>query len=285
MIDSILTKLLSQEEQAAFPDDFEAEWRQLDPVFIMGMQRSGTSILSRALLQLGIAGFGEGHLWLDIVGPLKSIMDPAYRPDIRDDGFTLGQGRTVAFVRAIAVAIDRFHRAQLEPEPSRWLDKSPGAYAVQSAPFLAFMFPKAQFIFIHRSGIGVVHSGRMRWPRPETFQVMCRGWAETMSSWRDVRAQLGDRALVIAHSRLASNPRETAQALCAFLGAPGRAPDIGELFAAQRVQTSFPHRAPGDYDYVIDWAPEEEAYFTETCGSEMAAWNYPLSFHTGKRGK
>ena len=32
--------------------DLEEEWSHLDPTFVMGMQRSGTSIMARALMPI-----------------------------------------------------------------------------------------------------------------------------------------------------------------------------------------------------------------------------------------
>lgn len=63
-------------------DKIGARWRQLDPVFVRGMQRSGTSVMAHALRKMGIAGFGEGHLWFDLVKPFDKLRDPAYFPII-----------------------------------------------------------------------------------------------------------------------------------------------------------------------------------------------------------
>ena len=58
--------------------EIEAQWRRLDPIFILGRQRTGTSIVWRALQAAGFWGFNEGYLWFDLVEPLARFRDPDY---------------------------------------------------------------------------------------------------------------------------------------------------------------------------------------------------------------
>ena len=188
-------------------DDIDARWQQLNPVFVRGMQRSGTSIMGRALRRMNIAGFGEGHLWFDLVEPFTQLRDPAYHPHLREDEYALGQGRVAQLEKYIAVALDQFHRDHLSSDLKRWMDKSPGAEAVRIAPLLAELFPRSQFIFMYRNGITNVHSGIKFWADyPGIFQVMCQGWTETMSAWREVRKSLRGRYIEIAQEIVCSIP-------------------------------------------------------------------------------
>lgn len=138
-------------------DRREAYWEQLDPIFIMGRQRTGTSIIWRALRVVSFLGFNEGHLWLDLVEALARIRDPNYRRWLRQDIFTLGSGRDRVLEKRLAVAIDRFHRDLLPPELVRWVHKSPGVHCVQLAPMLSDLFPQAQFIFMRRNACQLCH--------------------------------------------------------------------------------------------------------------------------------
>ena len=94
-------------------DEINAQWQLLDPVFVRGMQRSGTSVMARALQQLDILGFGEGHLWFELVKPFERLCDPNYCPTLRDDSYALGQGREMHLAKLTAVFLDRFHRETL----------------------------------------------------------------------------------------------------------------------------------------------------------------------------
>ncbi len=188
------------DSEAVAVSDVDARWRELKPVFVLGMQRSGTSVLAQAILRMGFQGFAEGHLWLDLVMPFEALLDPSYRAPLRHEDYTpvppggsdapvlqsplgcrgdpvgrpepadnsrrhvLRKDRSREILKYVAVAIDQFHRDHLPAGFSRWMDKSPGAYAVRNAPVLAVMFPRSQFVFIHRNGIATVHSGKHRWP-------------------------------------------------------------------------------------------------------------------------
>ena len=76
------------------PED-EKRWQCLDPIFIMGRQRTGTSIMWRALKYAGFLGFPEGHLWFDLVGSFARLRDPTYLENLRRDIYTLGSGRNL----------------------------------------------------------------------------------------------------------------------------------------------------------------------------------------------
>jgi hypothetical protein len=255
------------------------EWHHLAPLFIMGMQRSGTSIMARALTLAGFPSFGEGHLWFELIEPFARFRDPDYCPNLKRDVFALGKGRNLLLEKYIALAIDQFHRDNLPGNPTRWADKSPGVYPVKVAPMLARVFPTAQFIFMYRSGISTVNSGLRLWPdRPNIFWTMCNGWAGTMSTWRQNREHLDGRFIEIRQEEMAGDPEGTAAALVEFLGVPACQSDVAGLFRSRRVNTAFPDRPPGDYRYEVDWSDKQKALFVKTCGPEMARWGYAIPF-------
>ena len=268
-------------------DGIDARWQQLNPIFVRGMQRSGgTSMMARVLREMGIVGFGEGHLWFELVRPFEQLRDPDYRPHLRDDSYALGMGRISQLEKYVAVALDQFHRDHLAADSRRWMDKSPGAEAVRVTPLLAELFPRAQFVFMYRNGIATVHSAITKWPDyPDIFRVMCRAWAETMAAWRAVRMLLGRRYIEIAQEDMAAKSLETAICLTDFLGAREYRERVVELFQSKRVLSAFPDRAPGDYRYQIDWTPDQQAYFIETCQGEMKIWGYPVDFDRPATGR
>ena len=253
----------------------------LDPVFIRGNQRSGTSIVARALRHLGFVGFGEGHLWFDLARPFAKLRDPAYAPNLRDDSYALGAGRVDSLERHVALALDRFHRQHLGLESGRWLDKSPGEAGVSVVPQLARIFPGAQFLFVYRNGLHNVHSALHKWPdNPRIFEIQCRSWAQTMARWRDVRSGIEGRYLEVAQEDLARDPAGTARGICEFLGVPTGGESVAEMLRTTRLQTSFPDRRPGDYRYRLDWSDDRRRQFEEFCGPEMEAWGFAVDFES-----
>jgi len=257
--------------------EVEEAWAKLDPIFIMGMQRSGTSIMAIALLLAGFTGFGEGHLWLELIEPFSRFRDPSYRPAYKQDVFALGAGRNLLLEKYIAVAIDHFHRDNIPDEPVRWVDKSPGPEVIDMVPMLAQVFPKSQFVFMVRNGVSTVNSGLHLWhDRPNIFQTMCLGWVKTMSAWRRVRGEIAGRYIEIRQEDMASNPDGVATRLTDFLGVPECSNSVSDLLRSKRANSAFPNRSPGDYRYQINWHNEQKAYFIETCQEEMEAWGYEM---------
>ena len=268
--------------------DVEKKWSNLDPIFIMGMQRSGTSIMAIALTLPGFTSFGEGHLWFELLEPLARFRNAEYRSVLKQDVFALGEGRNLLLEKYIALAIDRFHRDNLPEKPTRWVDKSPGVYPVKIAPMLARVFPKSQFIFMCRNGITTVNSGLHLWPNnPGIFQTMCTGWVDTMSAWRRVRGMLENRYIEICQEEMARNPMKTSSRLAGFLGVSEHRMGIAKLLDSHRANTAFPNKPPGDYRYEIDWSDEQKMFFVRTCASEMKAWGYsiPSSVNVGISGR
>ncbi len=256
-------------------------WHQLDPVFIRGMQRSGTSILNCVLSDAGIIGFAEGHLCADLIETLSRLYDPTYKRGqvMKQAYFALGEGRHVLFEKYIALAIDRYHRDLLCLDSRRWFDKSPGCRSVEALPMLIQLFPRSQIIFVYRNGISTVHSGISIWPtKPEIFKEMCQNWTRTMSTWRKLKPLLQGRYIELAQENMVQEPDQVALILAGFLHTPHHQTEMAECLRSCRANSSFPDRPPQDYAYQIDWSEQQKAFFIETCQTEMKAWGYPLDF-------
>jgi hypothetical protein len=261
----------------------EGQWQRLDPIFIIGSQRTGTSIIWRALRTANFLGFNEGHLWLDLVESFARFRDPDHKKQLRQSIFTLGSDRNLVLEKRWALMIDRFHRDLLPPRLVRWVDKSPGVHAVQMAPMLSQLFPRAQFIFMKRNAISTVNSGISYVSREQdldAFRRMCTRWVHVMRTWRKLSHLLVGRYIELEQERVAERPYDIGQEVAAFLRVPEHAEDFGTLFDSRRENTAFPDREPGDYAYPVDWSDAQEAILSDLCGAEMRVWGYPLDFQS-----
>ena len=274
-------------------EGIEENWQQLDPIFILGRQRTGTSIMWRALRVASFLGFPEGHLWYDLIKPFAWWRDPAYKAYLRQDIFTLGAGRNHLLEKQVALLIDRFHRDLLPPETVRWVSKSPGLDPVLVAPMLAEIFPKAQFIFMKRNAITTVHStinyvSRERNGNIDTAFVCrytCENWVKVMKMWRQLRPLIAGRYIEVAQEHIVSDPGGVACQVTDFLGASQWSEEVAGVFKSTRENTAFPDRQVGDFIFAVDWPDEQKQTLVDICGPEMAVWGYPLDFqHPGGPG-
>jgi hypothetical protein len=272
--------------------EIEERWQCLDPIFIMGRQRTGTSIMAKALQVAGFFGFPEGHLWFDLVESFARLRDPTYQENVRYDFFALGSGRNLVLEKRFALMMDQFHRDFLPPNLVRWVDKSPGTHSVRLAPMLAELFPRSQFIFMQRNPITTLHSTihvvSMERNDPtvkrdlQVFCVTCRHWVRVMELWRQVRPLLPGRYIEVAQEHIAEMPDQVAERVAKFLGIPQFAEAIADVFKSRRENTIFPDRDVGDFIYPVDWTDEQEKMLTDICWDEMSIWGYPLDFqHPG----
>ncbi|MGD9029424.1 MAG: sulfotransferase [Anaerolineae bacterium] len=259
----------------------QRQWQRLDPIFIMGRQRTGTSIMWRTLRVASFLGFNEGHLWFDLVVPFASFRDPHYKKLFRQDIFALGAERNLVLEKRFALMVDKFHRDLLPPELVRWVDKSPGVNAVRVAPMLSELFPRAQFIFMKRSAITTVDSTINYISRErdlDAFRRTCQSWAYVMRTWRTVRHLLAGRYIEVEQEQVARRPHDVGQKVASFLGVPEYAGAFGSVFESRRENSAFPDREPGDYIYPVPWNDEQRATLVDLCQEEMRAWGYPLDF-------
>ncbi len=271
--------------------DREERWSLLDPIFILGRQRTGTTIVWRALQAAGFHGFPEGQLWHDLLDSFARFRNPMFEPEMRRDFFTLGSGRNLELEKRFALMMDAFHRDHLPPDTVRWVDKSPGARPIRLAPVLAELFPKAQFIFVCRNPITTAHSTvnflrlhpdllRARDKSDPLFVLRstCEDWVRVMETWRYVHPLLARRYIEVAQEDIALQPDRVARRLTTFLRTPQSSGSVAELFTTRRTNTAFPDKAVGDFIYPVGWSEEWKQLLADICTEEMAHWGYPLDF-------
>lgn len=273
----------SQESKLA---ETEAQWQQLDPIFILGRQRTGTSIMWRALRVAGFLGFPEGHLWYDLIKPLAWWRDPEYKAYLREDIFALGANRNLLLEKRLALLIDRFHRDLLPSDLVRWVSKSPGIDAIIVAPMLAEIFPRAQFVFMKRNPITTVNSAVEYLSKvhgndtdlDSVFRSTCEHWVRVMKTWRQVRPILNRRYVEVAQEDIVIEPDQIASRVTDFLHASEWSQSVADVFKSKRENTAFPEKPVGEFFYPVNWTDEQQEALVNICGREMKTWGYPFDF-------
>lgn len=183
------------------------------PIFIMGTQRSGTTLM-RLLLDSHehiAVGFETG--FMRAVRGIKEIPDWNYGKDwYRRYGFDEADinSRIRAFYSGI---FSDYARAQGK---RRWGEKTP--LNLRHMAEMAEIFPEAQFLCMVRH-VGAVVASMLRWNN--TYDDAVRYWVTGNARFNDLGPDLGpNRFLLCRYEDLVTDPRTTLQQIMDFLGEP-----------------------------------------------------------------
>jgi hypothetical protein len=197
-----------------------------DPIFIIGCQRSGTSLLRRIVdSHSRIACPPESKFVGSIVGLLR---DEASLRGLESMGFDRSEvvRATAEFIRSF---FDEYASAQGKP---RWADKTPNY--VDCLNELWEMFgPSARFLIVVRDGLDVAYSlSKRHYPAIDEFVDAASGdkpvaaglfWAHQNQTIRSFSAGHPEPCHQVRYEDLTANPAGTMQAVFAFLGEPWEA--------------------------------------------------------------
>lgn len=209
---------------------------QLRPVFVVGMNGSGTTMLveslgrhprlyafpreTRAFPQLitALQQFGDLatdenflELWNTVASlpeiQIKNGMQPVPIPSNWRE-----------HPRTLATVIDAVMRHfACQQGKSRWAEKTP--QHVLHISTLAELFPQAQFIHIIRDGRDCAASFHRRWKRTPALTI--RRWRHAVREGRKQGERLGPRRYLEVHyERLTEDPEQWMRRICAFLDLP-----------------------------------------------------------------
>jgi hypothetical protein len=190
--------------------DARAERTEHSPIFIVGCQRSGTTLLRLIL---------DAHPHLS-VGPESRFLDDLAKVT-GDDWHRIepyGLPREYFHERFAQL----FHDFQMDYATrrgkQRWGDKSP-RYTMH-IPFLDQLFPACQVIHVIRDGRDVVSSHRQRWGYGSAYKATAK-WQRYIEAARAAGNTLGpDRFAEVRYEALVANPEPELRRLLEFLGEP-----------------------------------------------------------------
>jgi len=271
------------------------------PVFVVGVGRSGTSILVRSL--------GE-HRQI-----LCARREVQVFPYVAHVGYQLTSGPRAEHFRycckiSLNAMLKRLRRLLFEicwgPNYGAWsflrswatapmAMSRTGCWVVRTFPDaeaaegLQRLFPKVKFIYIHRNGIEVVAS-RMKYKafRHERFETHCEVWASSAEKFRYLQEL--DCAITVSHGDLVAQRQETFDAIIDFLGLdqdggparfaestmviPRDIPREKERLSGVDVTKLFEERPPS----YLEWDRKQKYLFKRICSRAMQQLGYEIPF-------
>ncbi len=214
-----------------------ADHARLDPVFVLGYARSGTTLVCRLLLDhLGV-NFGtesqfiiRHHQKLERYGDLRDdrrlrwlfeeiSRERFFERTRRNFGFVFDIDRAMKTItsRTYAGALDTVFRQFATGQGlARWGDKTP-EYC-RSLPVLRELFPSAQYIHVVRDGRDAALSGFKTGFGPKNAYEAAAAWTETVGGIQQFGAALpAANFFLLRYEDLLTNPARTMKAVAAFL--------------------------------------------------------------------
>lgn len=213
----------------------DKEKRDIGPVFVVGMNGSGTTMLADCLNhhpELYIFPL-ETRVIPHFISKLASFGDLSELPSRRNLAQALGKCRAYWEVngRNQVVLDDKMlsesgftgvlkglygYFASREKK-TRWGDKTP--MYLQHMELLASHIPKAKFVHIYRDGRDAAQSFHRRWGR-EPRRAIYR-WKKTVKLGRKQGSRLGpSRYMEISYENLTADPKFHMKRICGFLDLP-----------------------------------------------------------------
>jgi len=248
------------------------------PIFILGSGRSGTSILTGAILSGGeIDGYLEGH-FLPLMLFFMQDIERFYfskRALLDDNRHMLTNIPQQEIEQEV---MDLFRRkAEALAKNTIWLDKSPDSATIKTTPYIIKIWPQAKFIFAKRRGIENIISRVKKFPHV-SFEQHCIMWFDCMKSWLLVKDSLNNY-LEIDQRQIALQPDKIAQEIGDFLELnPSKVDNIKNIFVNQRPQSTGSKETQAAIDIQeAGWTNEEIVIFRKHCTEVSEEFGYSES--------
>jgi hypothetical protein len=246
------------------------------PVFIVGSPRSGTSVITAALMGVGYRGYNEGN-FLSLLAGLQKLVDNHFKAFGRSNPRALTSAIDPEAVKRGLFGVIHDQVADLY-DGKPWLDKSGTEEMIASIPILLTLWPEARFIFAKRRALENIASRIKKFPtRP--FEQHCISWTRTMLAWSKVRHRMPELpAIELDQRELADVPALAAERIAGLLDlAPEAQARIEATFTKERPQETEAGSASRILALrTIGWTPEEQDIFRLRCTEQMRLNNYTM---------
>lgn len=244
-------------------------------VFIVGVPRSGTSILLYAIKQVfNLPGNGESHVmpaFNQMIHGLYTYLDQFSSVDRSIYNSLLLKDLSIAEAREhMLVFVRNFYNSHF-PD-GRWVDKTPSLSGIYSVPLVEAAFPDAKTIATTRNGIEVVTSHMKKFG--SDFETACNIWSNGMRGILKVRS-LCQNLIVIDQFDFSNRTDAVSSEIAGHIGESEKANALATFLANERVQNSSRH----DWRRRLrledtTWSESQREQFVARCGEMMAEFGY-----------
>lgn len=249
------------------------------PIFILGLGRSGTSVITSAISNgAGITGYAEGH-FLPIVIPLMKDIDKFYSTKssvlLNHERQMMSHINKDELKKEVLNSLKNIYESLHAPHEV-WIDKSPGVDMITAIPYLLEIWPKSQFIFAKRRGIENIASRLRKFPHV-SFEGHCMIWKSCMELWLTTRKNLESHLYIEVDQRqIALQPQEVASKIGEFLDfKPSQITGISDIFTNRRPQQTGSLETEKAVDInETGWSEEQINFFRDNCGSVSKKFGY-----------
>lgn len=244
-----------------------------NPFFILGCVRSGTTLLRDLLRQHpNLACPEETHFfrWGEPFGTgsydgkyhgKKLFKQHRELDKVSDFDFFC----TLKESRDRRMLMDHYARIYLENndlQGRRWFDKTP--QNVYGVLLIAGMYPKAQFVHIHRHPYNVISSLKSGRSFPEQeIKAAVNFWLESLTIINQFKQGFAQRIIEISYEALVADPQAQLSGLLTFLG------EKPQQFSSASLSIH-----PERNNWSTTLSEEEIAYINEHCQALMQEYGY-----------
>lgn len=242
----------------------------MNPIFIIGSPRSGTSILHWALTQhTKLWGSEESDFMIKLIPNLFE----SYRYGARRGQRNWLNKQAVTqkeFLDTFAQAIDGLYKSR--SGGLRWIEKTP-SYALVSDQIME-MFPNCKILHIVRDGRQAVCSMQEKFGWRFLYSV--RTWKSNVSAAFDAGSRHTDSVLLIKYEDLILNPAATFERIFDFVGEASQSDVVDFIREPINSSPLCESSDPGDRLAARwrKWNPVKRLVFRAFAGDLMADLGY-----------
>ena len=208
---------------------------QCNPIFVVGMNGSGTSMLADCLgqhpelfatpwetklfpyIMMNINKYGDLEIDDNFLKLWKAVLSIPVLPQINSWEPVYLPRNWQDFPRDLSSVIDAVFRSiSLKQNKQRWAEKTP--QYIQHLIGLSDLFPGAKFIHIIRDGRDCAASFNRRWKRTPEHTIY--RWKCVLQEGHIQSAELGDRYFQLKFEDLTASPEEWLRKICDFVDLP-----------------------------------------------------------------